>query len=325
MSEKDESKAKGGHARALALTNERKKEIAAKAAAARWLRATHKGNFKDEFGIDVDCYVLDDERKTAVVSQRGMATAIGLSSRGNAFTRFSSSKSMIPYLGAELREKVEKPIRFQWGTGGAQQPPSAINGYDVTLLIDICKAILAADSAGALSGNQDHIAHQARVILNASAKSGITGLVYALAGYDATREEVITAFKLFVRDEAREYAKEFPEQLYEEWYRLYELPKPEKNRPWKFMHLTIDQVYHPLAKSSGKILQLTKDQRSNRNKRHKRLHQFLSEIGVKALRQQLGQLLGIARISKDKNEYESYVDKLFGETEKQPDLFDSST
>ena len=50
-----------------------------------------------------------------------------------------------------------------------------------------------------------------------------------------------------------------------------------------------------------------------------KLHQFLSDIGVKALRQQLGQLLGIARISKNKNEYEGFFKKLFGQ---QRDLFD---
>jgi len=90
-------------------------------------------------------------------------------------------------------------------------------------------------------------------------------------------------------------------------------PKPERNKPWKFKHLTVDQVYRPLAKSNGKILELTKAQRDNSSVRHKRLHQFLSEIGVKALRTQLGQLLGIARISKSKQQYESYFQRLFGE------------
>ena len=36
------------------------------------LRAIKKGNFQEQFGIDVDCYVLDDEQKTPVVSKRGM-------------------------------------------------------------------------------------------------------------------------------------------------------------------------------------------------------------------------------------------------------------
>jgi P63C domain len=318
---KDESKVAGGIARALALTPERKRAIAKKAAAARWPklpRATHKGNFREDFGIDVDCYVLDDEQKTAVVSQRGMAAAIGLSERGNSFIRFAMSKSMAPYVGAELRARIEKPLVFQWGTGGAQQPPSEINGYDVTMLVDVCKAILDADSAGDMTRNKN-LAKQARVILNASAKAGIKGLVYALAGYDATRQEIIAAFKLFVREEAREYEKEFPDQLYAEWYRLYELPKPIRNKPWKFKHLTVAQVYNPLAQSNGRVLQLTQAQRADSKERHKKLHQFLSEIGVKALRQQLGQLLGIARISRDKTEYEGFFRKLFGA---QPDLFD---
>ena len=115
-----------------------------------------------------------------------------------------------------------------------------------------------------------------------------------------------------VREEARDYEKEFPKQLYEEWYRLYRLPKPERNKPWKFKHLTVDQVYWPLARSGGKILQLTKAHRARSAERYKRLHQFLSDIGVKALRQHLGQLLGIAQVSRDKAEYERHFDNIFG-------------
>jgi hypothetical protein len=84
------------------------------------------------------------------------------------------------------------------------------------------------------------------------------------------------------------------------------------------MHLTIDQVYRPLARSNGKILQLTRDQRENSKRRYKKLFQFLSEIGVKALRTHLGQLLGIARISATQEQYEKHFRTLFGE---QYDLF----
>lgn len=318
---KDETKVAGGLARALVLTPERKRQIAAKAAATRWGKvpiATHKGNFKEDFGIDVDCYVLNDATRTAVISQRGMAVAIGLTERGNAFHRFARSNRVAPYVGAELSTKIENPLVFQWVTGGAEQPPVHVHGYDVTLLVDFCKAILEAESAGKLLPRQLPMARQARVILNASAKAGIKGLVYALAGYDATREDIITAFKMFVREEAREYEKEFPDQLYEEWYRLYELPRPERNKPWKFKHLTVQQVYTPLAHSNGKVLTLAQAQRANKKEdRYKKLHQFLSEIGVKALRTHLGQLLGIARISSDKIQYESHWRKLFGN---QPEL-----
>ena len=312
-------KQRGGYARSAALSDERKKQIAQTAALARWgAKATHKGNFKEEFGIDVDCYVLDDEQKTAVISQRGMGEAIGLGSAGSRLPAFIKGKKISQYVGRELAEKLEKPLIFQSpSAGGNSPPPSKVHGYDVTILIDVCKAIISAESDGRLLKSQANIARQAHVIVNASAKSGIKGLVYALAGYDATRQDVIGAFKLYVREEAREYEKEFPDQLYEEWYRLYQLPKPEKNKPWKFKHLTVDQVYHPLARSSGKVYELTQAKRAGAGERWKRLHQFLSEVGVKALRTHLGQLLGIARISRTKDEYEGHVKQLFGD---QPDL-----
>jgi hypothetical protein len=315
---KDASRQKGGIARAAALSDERKREIAQAAALARWgARATHRGNFKEEFGIDVDCYVLDDPNKTAVISQRGMGAALGMGISGSRLPMFVKSKRMAPYVGQELREKLENPLIFQApSAGGNQPPPSKVNGYDVTILVDVCKAVVGAEAAG--EKVNPAVVKQAHVILSASAKAGIKGLVYALAGYDATRQEVIEAFKFYVREEAREYEKEFPDQLYEEWYRLYQLPKPEKNKPWKFKHLTVDQVYFPLARSSGKVYELTQARRSDSGERWKRLHQFLSEIGVKTLRTHLGQLLGIARISKTKDEYEGHVTQLFGE---QPDLF----
>lgn len=56
-------------------------------------------------------------------------------------------------------------------------------GYDVTILIDVCKAIVAAGADGKLLGRHANVAKQAHVILSASAKAGIKGLVYALSGY----------------------------------------------------------------------------------------------------------------------------------------------
>jgi hypothetical protein len=304
----------GGEARAKALTAEARRSIAARAAAARWggkpLNATHRGSFKKEFGIDVDCYVLDDDQKTAVISQRGMSAALGMeNTSGTAMPRFVRTKMIAHYVGAELQSKIANPLIFQWSGPGAN---TIVYGYDVTILIDICKSILSADADDKLTARQGKLVKQAHVIVNASAKAGIKGLVYALAGYDATKEDVISAFKFYVQEEAREYEKEFPDQLYEEWYRLYQIPKPERNKPWKFMHLTLNHVYVPLARSNGKILELTRAQKVRSGERWKRLHQFLSEIGTKALRTHLGRLLGMAEASDTMEQYERLVERKFG-------------
>lgn len=313
----------GGAKRAKALAPERRAEIAREAANARWGRvmsASHKGNFLADFGVDVDCYVLDDATKTAVISQRGMGQAIGFSRRGSRLTVFVNSQQMEQYIGRDLREKIENPIIFQPPGAAAASPVTArANGYDSEILIDICKAVVAAKADGKLAGSRyDKMAAQAQIILNASAKAGIKGLVYALAGYSPTTDEVIAAFKLYVQEEAREYEKEFPDQLYAEWYRLYQLPKPQKNKPWKFKHLTVEHVYEPLAKSNGRVYQLTQALRTASNERWKKLHQFLSEVGVKALRTQLGQTLGIAQVSDTAEQYEANIRRVFGG---QADLF----
>ncbi|MHC5150403.1 P63C domain-containing protein [Stenotrophomonas rhizophila] len=312
---KDETKVAGGRARAQALSPERKKEIAAKGAAARWggkpLQATHKGNFNEEFGIDVECYVLDDKLKTAVITQRGMAPALGLSGgSGGRIIEFVQSATIAPYIGRELREKLENPIIFQIVSvvGSA-----TAHGYDVTLLIDLCKTIIQAEADGRLKhARYKNIVRQAHVVLAASAKAGIKGLVYALSGYDATKEEVIAAFKAYVMDEAKKYEREFPPELYDQWYRLYGMPVLERGKPWHFKGLTVKHIYYPLAKSNGKILELLRANKANGDDRKKKLFQFLNEVGARALRMQIGRVLEMSESSKTRVEYENKIAERFG-------------
>jgi hypothetical protein len=305
----------GGMRRAEVLAPEQRSEIARKAAIRRWTnrlpRATHKGTFKSEFGIDVECYVLDDEQKTAVISQRGMGAALGMGVSGSRLPDFVKSKRMAEYVGRELREKLENPLIFQTpSAGGNSPPPSRVNGYDVTILIDLCKAVATAEAEG--KKVNPSVIRQAHIVLGASAKAGIKGLVYALAGYSPSAEEVIAAFKLYVQEEARKYEPEFPNELYIQWYRLYDIPVPDRGKPWHFKYLTMNHIYYPLAQSSGKILALLKAHKAQGGDRAKKLFQFLNEIGARALRMHLGRVLEMAESSADKMAYESKIAERFG-------------
>jgi hypothetical protein len=308
-------RAKGGAVAAARMTPEEKADRARKGALARWgakpLTATHKGNFNEEFGFDVECYVLSDEGKTAVISQRGMGTVLGFSEGGSRLPRFVQSERMAPFIGPELLEKFRNPVVFQWVTPGPNSNKVTVHGYDVTLLIDLCKAVLAAQAKGVLQERHKNIAAQAQIIVNASAKSGIKGLVYALAGYRPEVEEVIQAFKAFVQEEAKRYEQEFPTELYMAWHRLYSIPVPVRGKPWQFMHLTRRHVYYPLAKSSGKILELLRAFR-DRDPSKKKLFQFLNEVGTRALRMHMGRVLEMAESSKTKEEYEARIVERFG-------------
>lgn len=310
-------RAKGGIATAANMTPEELKERAQKGAVARWgpkpPTATHKGDFIDKFDVDAECYVLDDSLKTAVMTQRGIAAALGLSNPGGKdFQRLVSGKRLSEYLGAEVQAKIAQPIEFKWIYPGAKQNSITIKGYSADILIDVCNAILAADAAGKMLGNQANLAKQSRVILNASAKSGITNLVYALAGYRPEIEHIIQAFKAFVQEEARKYEQEFPNELYMQWQRLYSIPLPVRGKPWEFMHLTRRHIYYPLAKSNGKIYELVKALKAKDGDQKKKLFQFLNEIGARALRMQIGRVLEMSESSKTSGEYEAKIVERFG-------------
>jgi hypothetical protein len=188
-----------------------------------------------------------------------------------------------------------------------------VNGFDVNVLIDLCQAIVQAEATGNRGERFNRVARQAHIIIGASAKLGITNLVYALAGYSPTVAEVIAAFKLYVQEEAKKYEKEFPNELYEEWYRLYEIPVLKNGKPWEFKHLTVKHIYYPLAKSNGKILELVKALKSKGGDGKKKLFQFLSEVGARALRMHLGRVLEMAESSKTRDEYEFKVNDRFGD------------
>ncbi|HHN8625876.1 TPA: P63C domain-containing protein [Enterobacter hormaechei] len=308
-------KAKGGIARAKSLTKEQRSDIAKKAAAARWkdkpLKATHKGSFMEEFGIDTECYVLDNESKTAVVTKTGLAKLIGLGERVKDIDRVLNAQYMQDYVDAVLLEKMENPYIFQWENDGAVLGSfTGGHGYDISVVIDICKALTAAKDSGDLPASRLNAAMQAQDLVNSAAKVGITNVAYAVAGFKPEVQQVIDLFKAFVREEARQYEKEFPNELYEAWYKIYQLNKPGRGRPFLFKKLTIEQISKPLAKSEGKILDLAKSSKDEFGKPGDKIHQFLSEVGVKALKQQIGKVLAVTTLFDEKDAYESALEKV---------------
>ena len=111
--------------------------------------------------------MLDDETKSAVISQTGMASALGLSSRGNALPRFLANEAMSETISAEIRKKIENPLKFQYSPGGAgAPPPSVIHGFDSAVLIDICNAIIEAERQGQMkAARYVNIVKQAHLVV----------------------------------------------------------------------------------------------------------------------------------------------------------------
>ena len=72
-------------------------------------------------------------------------------------------------------------------------------GYDATLLIDICSAIIDANRAGVYPN--DNLVTHADIIIRAVAKTGIIALVDEATGYDKAKERA--------KNELQNYLKVF--------------------------------------------------------------------------------------------------------------------
>lgn len=264
--------------------------------------------------------MLNDKEKSAVISQTGFILALGYSGGGN---RIDSLKKLLSNSahGSKLIEQFDKPLIFNAYIDDKDSKTPTIghgHGYNVELLIDVCREIIYLDKLGKLHPSQNFLSANANIIVGASAKQGIKQLVYALSDYDVTKEETIASFKAFVSEEiTRQYEPEFPNELYDEWYRIYKIKKPPRNHNWKMMHLTMNHIYYNIAKSRGKIQELLIIQKDkNTENRKKRLHEFLKEgNGLKALRQTIGLVMAATKLANNEKEYESNMGKLFGKKE----------
>lgn len=330
MASKQSKQSKGGDERAKRLSPEERREIAVRAAQARWEKITdpsglpvvsHRGPLTIG-DVSVDAYRLKDGRR--VISKKGMANALGLKSTGgNAFLRSMTRPGVRSEIDSDLWENIEKPIFFKLSDPDSENELGATgDGYEADTLIDVCKAIVIAQAAGKLHGKQYFLSVRAEIIIRAAAKLGITALVDEAVGYapDHRRGEYQALFHKFILDECKQWEQEFPDRFIDMLYKLYGLKRinPDSTRTPRFFGKFIRKyVYAPLAHSKGAILaELDKKNPvvyAGGGRRHK-LFQFLTdEIGMSAFRQQLWQVIGIGTVSANKEAFKRNFYKAFPE------------
>lgn len=321
---------KGGEARAKSLNTERRREIAVRAAKARWAKisdpsilpvASHRGPLTVG-EITVDAYRLRDGRR--VISKKGMADILGLKSTGgNAFVRSMTRPGVRSEIPENTWGKIENPIFFKIVEPDSKTDTGiTADGYEADTLIDCCKAIVSAYQGGKLHGKQYFLYVRAEVIMRAAAKLGITALVDAAVNYvpDHRRGEYQALFEKFILDECREWEQEFPRKYLDMIYNIYGLKQvnPDSTRtPRFFGKFTRKYIYAPLAHSKGALLEEL-DKRNpvvytNGGRKHKFLQFLTEEIGLPALRQHLWQVIGIGSISSNKDQFKRNFYKAFPE------------
>lgn len=335
----DSRQQRGGEARARNLTSSERSEIAKLAAKARWAKindpdrlpiTTHSGPLPIG-DVEVQAYRLDDGRR--VISKRGMAEALTLKSAGgNAFLRSMTRPGVRSEISAELWEKIENPIFFNI-VGDDSKIVGSGDGYEAAILIDVCKAIVAAYQNGSLHGRQYFLYAQAEILIRAAAKIGIVALVDEAVGYqpDLKQGEYQKLFEQFILKECRQWEQEFPDKFLDMLYRLYGLGRrnPDSTQTPRFFGKFIRKfVYAPLAHSKGAILEELDKKNpvvyAGGGRRYKMFQFLTDEVGTPALRAHLWQVIGIGNVSANAKQFERNFYRAFPEARPighQPELF----
>ncbi len=319
MSETERSK--GGDARAKKLTPEERSDIAKKAADARWDRGVpqaicgspdHPLRIGDgEGAIEIPCYVLENGKR--VLYQRAMVDALDMSrgssggSGGDRLAKFVTGNAIKPFMEDKL-QSVTEPIKFRTPSGNLGY------GYDATILADICEAVLKARDKGVLQKQQEHIAARCEVLVRGFARVGIIALVDEATGYQEfrARDALARILEAFVAKEIQPYIPTFPGDFYSQMFRLRELDYPNDSvkRPQYFGHLTNDLVYKRIAPGVLEELKRITPFSGSGRRKHKYFQRLTSNIGYPKLREHLGSIVAIMKLSTDWPDFMGKVDRI---------------
>ncbi len=335
--------AKGGKARANVLSPEERTEIARKAVQTRWAKAGKP--VKEEIkNADVDmaviaapqnmpdmpysilpgelhignhvlpCHILNNH--TRVLTQTGVINALGMSKGGSGgtggdrLTKFIAGKLLFPYVSNTLRERTENPLKFKIPGSGL-----AANGYEATMLVDICESVLSANDEGVLQKQQEHIVQACAILIRSFAKVGIIALIDEATGFQKLRAKHALQLKLqaFIAEELQEWARMFPEEFWLELARLEGIHYSPRSRPLRWGKYIMMFVYDAIDGDIGAELR-KKNPDPHYLKNH---HQWLKKFGRDKVQIQIAKVVTIMKLCNTMDDFRGKFAKVFKKSTSQ--------
>lgn len=263
--------------------------------------------------LEIPCYVLEDG--TRVFSGRGMQKALGSQSKSGewiqSFIKKIVSSTDISTGEISIIDRISNPIKFKRPDAGGSQ--STTNGYEVTLLIDICSLIIDKNRAGEY--NEEIILRNADIIIRSVAKVGIIALVDEATGYqyDREKDELQKILKAYISEELLSWQKRFPDIFYKELFRLNGWDftiNGIKKRPSVIGKWTNTLIYKQLP--NGVLEELkSKTPKSDVGNKTARYHQYLTlDIGEPNLTAQINQIVTLFQLSDNMKHMWNQFEKL---------------
>ena len=310
------NKGNGGVARAQSLSSEQRKEIAKKAAMARWSDNIPNASYDGEltFGdTKVKCAILDrDDKVMRVIVQREVVGLLTGSKKGN-LDRYLNAKNIQPFIPPQFKERTLDQASIVVRINGMKA-----YCYEGESIVDLCKMYLDARKANnVLLPNQMRLADRAEIIVTALAKTGITGLIDEATGYQQVRakDALQEYLSQVIRKELAAWVQRFPNDFFQEIYRLKKWPwTGSSRRPSVVGKYIADVVYSRLGPGVLDELERVnpKTEKGYRTNKH---HQWLTEdVGHPMLAQHLYAITGLMRMSATWQEFKALLDRGYPKT-----------
>jgi hypothetical protein len=317
--------AKGGRARASVLTPEERRESARKAVRARWERAGKlKPSPNQSEGVErparaqralpysmfrgtakigdmeIECHVLNDLRR--VLTQREVVRVLSGGRESGNLGRYLDRNPLFD------KDLTSGPM-IQFKVPGALQ---IANGYEATLLIEICETYLQARDQGLLKASQLKLAAQAETVMRACAKVGIIALIDEATGYQEVRAKHALQIKLqaFIADDIQEWARMFPDEFWFELARLEGIHYSPRSRPLRWGKYIMMFVYDAIDADIGRELR-KKNPNPHFLQNH---HQWLKKYGQDKVRSQIDKVVTIMKLCENMNEFRAKFARVFKKT-----------
>jgi hypothetical protein len=334
--------AKGGRARANTLTPEERKEIAKRAAEARWKRAgkARPTGSAEQERVKPVSEVVERQSEVTVTpvecdtppSAAGMPFSMfrGTLKIGdvemechvlNNGDRVLTQREMVRVLSGgresgNLQRYLDRnPLTakdFELGPTVQFQVPGASVigiGHEATQLIDLCDKYLQAREMKLLRKSQLGLAAQAEIIIRATAKTGIVALIDEATGYQKVREKNALQLKLqaFIADDIQLWARMFPDEFWIELARLEGVHYSPRHRPLRWGRYIMMFVYDAIDPDVGNWL------RENNPDPHflQNHHQWLKKFGRDKVHDQITKVVTIMKLCRDMSDFRAKFAHVF--------------
>lgn len=257
------------------------------------------------------CYVLEDG--TRVLSGRKMQEILKVvdgNISGTKLPQFLSNSILKPFIFSNKDAAHFDPIICFKGK-------QRINGYEATVLTDICEAILRARRSGVkMTERQQIVANQCEILLSSFAKIGIIALIDEATGYQNEREhfELQKILSAYISEEILKWQLTFTDDFYREVYRLCGLPfipKYIKNKPSFIGKLTTKYIYDLLPDGVVDKIKEKTGKTDKGNWKYKWHQSLTPEIGREHLKKQIIEVTTLMSISKSKSEFNELFERKY--------------